>query len=470
MQRVRINTLTPGQVFKKGLFLASGQKLLGPNTPLTQRHIDVMRLQGATEAIVADSVAELASEGVVSPVEKKLAVGATAEAGVITRTGQLVLEPGEEVEQHHIDAIQAGGGAFAPHDDAAHDSGDGALRRERLMMTDALAEALERELDDAALRVDVSHHVEWIEPVDVAGWPSVRKLTEHRSAAVETLRKLYAKIEAGVDVSTDDFKPIIDDLIERLAKYPSRFTQLALLIPGRSDYLPDHAYSVAVLSMSIGANLKWNKEDVWQVGLASLLYDLGMLLVPQRIRVGASELSDMDRQRVNKHPLFTLSMLQHVADVPAVVKLAAMQHHERENGSGYPRGRRKEQISDYARVLAVADAFAATFQSRHYRKAKLPYVAMEETLRLASAMVFWTPACRALVQSAGLFPVGSYVKLSTGQRAHVIGSNAAQVDRPVIQPLDDSGRPIAAPIDLAQIPKSQLAIVRPIDSTMAHAA
>jgi HD-GYP domain-containing protein (c-di-GMP phosphodiesterase class II) len=201
---------------------------------------------------------------------------------------------------------------------------------------------------------------------------------------------------------------------------------------------------------------------VRRIGLAGLVFDLGMLLVPQRVRQGADQLNNADRERVHKHPFYSLSMLEKVDDCPPIVKLAALQHHEREDGSGYPRGRRKEMICDYARVLAVADAFAATMSPRSYRQQKLPYIAMEETLRLAAAMVFWTPACRALVQSAGLFPVGSGVKLSSGQLAHVIGSHAQMVDRPIVQPLDQQLRPVGKPIDLSQVPKEQLSVVRPV--------
>src|SRR5690606_28994567 len=163
-------------------------------------------------------------------------------------------------------------------------------------------------------------------------------------------------------------------------------------------------------------------------------YDLGMLLVPERIRTGAQQLTEIDRGRVQRHPVFTLAMLEMVEGVPLIVRVASYQHHERENGSGYPRGARREQGCAYARVLAVADSFAAATEPRSYRKPKLPYIAMEETLRSTATMVFWKPASRALVQAAGLFPVGSYVKLSDSSNAHVIAANAKALDRPTVQP------------------------------------
>src|SRR5690606_179551 len=142
------------------------------------------------------------------------------------------------------------------------------------------------------------------------------------------------------------------------------------------------------------------------------------------------------------------------------------QHHERENGGGYPRGTRREQVCDYARVLAVADSFAAATEPRSYRKPKLPYIAMEETLRSTATMVFWKPAARALVQAAGLFPVGSYVKLSDGCNAHVIAANSKALDRPAVQPLDADGNDKGDPIDLAELDKKALSVVRPISGSL----
>jgi HD-GYP domain-containing protein (c-di-GMP phosphodiesterase class II) len=263
-------------------------------------------------------------------------------------------------------------------------------------------------------------------------------------------------------VKVDQLDPVLSDLLDRLGRHPTRFTQLALLCPRREDYLPDHAYTVAVLAMAIAHQLHWPDDEIRQLGQAGLLFDLGMLLVPERIRTGACQLTDVDRARVRRHPIFTLTMLEVVGDTPIMVRLAALQHQERENGSGYPQGKRREGICDLARVLAVADSFAAATEPRHYRRPKLPYIAMEETLRAASLLVLWKPAVRALVQAAGLFPVGSYLKLSDGRNASVIAANAKQVDRPTVQPLHGDGRPKGDAIDLAAVPADEVAIVRPL--------
>ena len=457
MERIRISSLASGQVFAQNLYSVTGQKLLGCNVPLTETHVELLHRCGEMEVVLAEGSDELVAAGLLRRFDStQLAVGQRLRGSLVSSTGSLLLEQGQEVEPHHLDAVAAGGRAFLV-DKPGPDP-----RRERLLIADALVEDL---LADAKLvnpRVTAQTGSYWVQAVDPAAWPQPAQLFEYRARAVESLRLTYAHIEAGLESPVSTFDPILDGLLDRLAAHPSRFTQLALLCPRREDYLPDHAITVCVLAMSIAAQLRWARADVRQVGLAAMIFDLGMLLVPERIRIGASDLTDVDRARVHRHPVFSVAMARTISDMPTPVRLAALQHHERENGSGYPRGSRRDTNGDLARVLAVADVFAAATEARGYRKPKLPYIAMEETLRAASLMALWKPAARALVQAAGLFPVGSYVRLSDGRNAHVIGADPTHIDRPLVRPLDVDGRPKGDAILLADLPADALAVVRPL--------
>ncbi len=459
MEKVRVSTLKPGQSFAKGLFTASGQKLLNADTAMTERHITAIQRSGEMELLMADSMEEMVEAGLLDRFDRsKLAVGQKLHQGIVAKTGQVIVEAEQEIEAHHLDALEAGGGAaFASKDNSNH-------RRERIVLGDAMMDELLASAKTLELRIPVESNVNWGTPADASQFPPPDLLTLKRNADVESLRQIFAQVEAGVPVQSSRLDPILDGLIDTLSRFPTRFTQLALLCPRKEDYLPDHAYTVAVLAMAVAANLRWSRHDVRRTGLAGLVFDLGMLLVPERIRVGASELSDIDRSRVQRHPVFSLAMLQCVQTVEPILQLAALQHHERENGTGYPRMARGAAICDFAKVLAVADAFAATTEPRSYRRHKLPYIAMEEALRNASSMMLWKPAVRALIQAAGLFPVGSYVRLSNNKNAHVVASNPNQLNRPTVQPLDADGRPAGAAIDLATVAESTLTVVRPIAS------
>ena len=458
MQRLRTSQLKDGQVFDQAVFNLGGQKLLNAGVPLSATHLEAIRRCGNVEVVLARGIEELEAAGLLNRVDSAgLSVGSVSGRSLVGGGGAVVLEQGERVEEHHLDAIKVGGGAFTPRKGITGEE----LRRERMMLSDHLVLDLEKASD--RLRYRIPPDPSPLPPaIDTPPrWPALPELVSIRDGHVETLRKAFAKIEAGVTVGMETFVPILDDLSQRLRTHPSRFTQLALLCPRREDYLPDHAFTCAVLSMAIASQLRWPAENVREVGQAALLFDLGMLLIPERIRTSTEELTDIDRARIRKHPLFSLAMMQAVKTVPDMIRLAAYQHHERDNGMGYPKSLRKEAVSDYARVLAVADTFAATTEPRNYRQQKLPYNAMEEMLRSTAALVFWKPAAKAMVLAAGLFPVGSYVKLTDGRSARVVSSNTTQPDRPIVQPISESAQHDGAELDLQQASKTA-GILRPI--------
>jgi HD-GYP domain-containing protein (c-di-GMP phosphodiesterase class II) len=465
MERIRIGRIAAGQVFDKSLFLPGGQKLIGPGVEIRESHLKAIYRCGEAELILADSMEDLVAGGVLSSGRSRnLRAGTVAPRALLSPNGQTVVEAGQMIEEHHVEALRQAESLYES-DDA---SGRGSTRRELVLLADELAEDLLSRVASMQLRVPATTTT-WLEPKDPAQAPTLEQWTEMRRTGVAKVRNEYARIEAGLDGRRDVLDPLVDELMQRLSHHPTRFPQIALLCERNGDHLADHAYTVAALAMAIATNLQWAPEHVRQVGLAGMLYDLGMLLVAERIRVGGCRLTDEDRNRVQRHPMYSLSMLRLVSDVPETVRLAALQHHERINGTGYPFNKRRDEISDYAKVLAVADAYAAITEPRYYRKPKLPYAAMEETLRSAAASVFWPPAVRALVKSVGLFPVGSYVKLSDGRAARVLACHPEQVDRPLVKALTDDGTE-GPSIDLAQLQKQALAVVRPMPAPNADAA
>ncbi len=167
---------------------------------------------------------------------------------------------------------------------------------------------------------------------------------------------------------------------------------------------------------------------------------------------------------MRRHPIFSELLLRDAPWVAQAVRDAAVQHHEREDASGYPLGLNRHQIGDLARVLAVADCFAAATTSRPWRAPKLAYMAMEELQQAAARRRLWQPAVHALIQAVGLFPVGSYVRLSDGKHARVVAANPHAVDRPVVLRLADATHGEGELVDLASLSPEALNVVRPLYS------
>lgn len=466
MKEIKVTHLHEGHRLEHALYLPTGQKLLNPRTSLTERHIELLLRQPHDKLILADSIQELVDAGLIKPLENNsLKVGQRASRQIVGAGGGVLIEEGQDVEDYHLEAMRRGGFfQEKPVDPAERD-------RERKLMADLAVEDLQAMMDRLPLRVTPQQMEIWDNHrPDGSHWPAIKQLTEWRERHVGQLRQLFGQLYSGNTVSVEQFEQIIDELQYHLLNHRRQFAQLALLCPRREDYLPDHAYTCTVLAMATAAQMTWAIEDIRRMGMAAMLFDLGMMLVPRRIRTGGFQLTDIDRNLVHRHPAFSLVLMSNVERLDERVKMAAYQHHERENGSGYPYGARQSAICDYARALAVVDVFSALTSPRNYRKMRLPYQAMETVVKSAAANQFYKPAARALVQSAGLFPVGSYVELSSRKFAFVLAANPNHIDRPVIEPIDEQGNLSGKPVDMSDLPVEMLAVVRPVDEAEARSA
>ncbi len=420
MKRIAINSIGVGDVFDRSLFLSSGQKLVPAGEVVTERHIQLMHRQ-------SDSFLYEGNGG-----------------GSVPRgTGPV--------------SSQSSQGDMSAKRERVR------VRKQRVETCDAVVQRLTDGLSQRVLRVSAQHMEIWdTNRVSDEPWPSDAEIVAMHDRGVSKLARFHDRLDAGEQVDVSELDSILSGLIDLLLRHRERFTRIALCVPRRDDYVADHAYTACVFALAIGAQLTWGMDDVRRVGRAALLYDTGMMVVPERIRKGGEQLSDIDRGRIQRHTAYSAAVLESVQGIDDAIRLAAYQHHERENGTGYPCGSRDRDIGDIARVIAVADVYAAMSAPRNYRKDRLPYAAMEQLVRSAGAGQFYKPAVRALVQMAGLFPVGSCVQLCSGKLARVEAANPDHLDRPVIQPVTDSGESIGEPIDLKRLPKSQMNIGRPV--------
>jgi HD-GYP domain-containing protein (c-di-GMP phosphodiesterase class II) len=143
-------------------------------------------------------------------------------------------------------------------------------------------------------------------------------------------------------------------------------------------------------------------------------------------------LTDEERQQINAHPFFALEHLDRVRGLDEKIVLAVYQEHESPDRQGYPNKRPAFLIHDYAKIIAICDSYDAMTAARPYRTPLTPYRAVEELVQLAAKLRYDPRIMRAFLRLIGLFPIGSWVKLSNGEYARVIGGNYDTYDRPQI--------------------------------------
>ncbi len=315
-----------------------------------------------------------------------------------------------------------------------------------------------------ACRIASAHRPQWSEPIGPFEWPATSMLRTWRGVQIRNIAENLEHLQTGQGLDQKAIDAVVDGLLDRLKRHPGPFVELALDLEETEDYLPSHAFTVAVLAMALARQLRWPVEQVRAAGIGALLMDVGMVVLARSIRQHDQRLDSTRAAAMRRHPIFSELLLRDAPWVAQAVRDAAVQHHEREDASGYPLGLNRHQIGDLARVLAVADCFAAATTSRPWRAPKLAYMAMEELQQAAARRRLWQPAVHALIQAVGLFPVGSYVRLSDGKHARVVAANPHAVDRPVVLRLADATHGEGELVDLASLSPEALNVVRPLYS------
>ena len=174
---------------------------------------------------------------------------------------------------------------------------------------------------------------------------------------------------------------------------PSASIRLAGLVDRlelKEGYAGEHTAAVSSLALAIATELKLSADEQRCVELGALLHDVGKLSIPDRVLTKPGPLNELEWTAMRRHAALGERLLAHIldqADVLAIVR----SHHERWDGTGYPDGKRGEDIPLSARIVAVADAFQAMIEPRPYRKPRTRHAALEEITSESGRQ--FDPAC-----------------------------------------------------------------------------
>lgn len=213
------------------------------------------------------------------------------------------------------------------------------------------------------------------------------------------------------------------------------------------DYTYSHSLNVSILSVVIGITLGLNKKTLHQLALGALLHDTGKMFVDKDILNKPSRLTPEEFEEIKKHSERGYIYLSDYMDIPDVARNTALQHHEQFNGKGYPQGLSGEAIHLFGRIVGVADVFDALTSDRPYRKAMLPSDAIEYIMGGYNSM-FDPSVVNALTRKVAPYPIGTCIRLSTGETGIVTKNYEFASLRPMIKLIVDN-KPTDTYIDLA---------------------
>ncbi|MDR1971036.1 MAG: HD-GYP domain-containing protein [Treponema sp.] len=197
------------------------------------------------------------------------------------------------------------------------------------------------------------------------------------------------------------------------------------------DYLVAHTVKTTIIAIILGFYIKLPPHRLIELGVASLFHEAGMVKLPVKVHLNSRSLSPVERKMILAHPALGYNALK-AYGFPLAVSIAALEHHERENGSGYPRRLTSDKISLYSKIIAVACSYDAISSYRPHREERDGYTGMLELLKNEGKQYDDT-IIRALVYSLSIYPIGLYVLLSNGKKGQVVDVNPENPRFPVVQ-------------------------------------
>ena len=206
----------------------------------------------------------------------------------------------------------------------------------------------------------------------------------------------------------------------------------AVLQRDAGDYLVNNAVNVAIVSVKIAEALRYESAKLEQVAIAGLLHDLGMFALPDTLVYKAGTLSETELQDMREHPQHGARLFKDVGEAYPWVGNVILQEHERWDGSGYPHKLTGNQIDEMALIIGLADAFDALMSARPYRSGVSAHRAIR-TLLVNSKTVFPYHLLKALVDQLSIYPLGTTVRLNTGETGVVFQLNRQYPMRPILQ-------------------------------------
>ncbi len=263
--------------------------------------------------------------------------------------------------------------------------------------------------------------------------------------------------ELDYKVITEKIRDSVD-YIKEDRRFLMRIIKNVEPAPDKS-FMATHSVRSAILSIIIGTYLKIPNHRLIELGVAALLHEIGMLKLPSAVYMSNRALSDQEKRAISAHPILGYNILKS-HDFPLPICLAALEHHERENGIGYPRRLQAEKINLYSKIIAVACSYEALSSNRPHKEAKDGYSVMLELLKNEGKQYDDT-IVRALVLSLSIYPIGLYVLLSNGKKGQVVDVNPENPRFPIVQVFGEftpDGK-----VKTMQTEPNMLTIVRPLN-------
>ena len=248
--------------------------------------------------------------------------------------------------------------------------------------------------------------------------------------AAKTLDGIFDALRSGCQGDIKAVESAINTLIEGVFRNQEAVAAL-MRLKESGEYRYHHGVSMAVWATILGRHIGLDRRELEKLAIGCAMCDIGMTQLPSELLDQAENLSDQQKRIVRAHPIMGAELVSSSQNIDIEIVNIIEYHHERIDGSGYPRGMDGTDIPLLARIAGLVDAYDAMITPRPYAKARTSHEATQELLD-CSGRQFQQSLVEQFVQAIGLFPTGSMVELNTGEVAIVVAQNATRRLKPEI--------------------------------------
>lgn len=252
-----------------------------------------------------------------------------------------------------------------------------------------------------------------------------------RQSVIKALESTFAELETGTPPNTAALMPLIDDTIGSLLRNDQALMTL-LHIQRTAKLLVQHTFGTFSLVLALAIEMKLPPAAVRELGLAALLHDCGWLQLPMNLFAKRHPYTGAEEILIREHVTLTAKMIATVDTVGDRTRNAINHHHERGNGSGFPAGLNADSVEPLSRVLAVADQYDSLVHGLMDNPGLPAKGALGKMFQQAQLGLFDREIVTHLIHLLGIYPVGSALMLTTGEKALVTESHRDAHNQPTV--------------------------------------
>ena len=270
------------------------------------------------------------------------------------------------------------------------------------------------------------------------------------------MRDVLSMVRIGKTLDADRLKSAITSMTESVLRNPDAlllFSQLR----AKGEYTESHALDVSIYMITFGRFLQLEPGQIEFLGYLGLLQDIGKVRLPKELLEKRGRLTMEEFERAKLHVNYSVEILRSTPGLPGDLARIAALHHERHDGSGYPKGLRGSEIGMIGSIAAIIDTFDALTVKRPYAEPVSPSAAISMLYKWRGVF-FDSHLVEQFIRCIGIFPVGSLVELNTGEVGVVIAQNVTKRLLPRVMIIRDAdGNPMKPHkmLDLAREPKAK---------------